>query len=85
MADEATPIRAAVTQMQKRIRDLEMSIEALESRLQWVLSPELSLKLEKPENSVTTDSDRLEAMRVQYPATLLNELAGCINKLEKMK
>jgi len=87
MADEGTPIRTAVTQIQKKIKDLEANIEVLESRLQWILFPELSLSmnLEKPENSVTTNNDCPEIMEIQCPTTLLDELVGCINKLERMK
>jgi len=87
MADESTPTRAAVTQIQEKIKDLEMNIETLESRLQWVLFPELSLSmnLEKPENLVTTNNDCPEIMEMQCPTTLLDELVGCTNKLERMK
>ena len=87
MADEGTPIRAAVTQMQEKIKDLEVNIEALEGRLQWILSPEPipKMDLKEPVDPVTTDESHLEVLEGKRSKTLLDELVGCINKLEMLK
>ena len=85
MADEGTPIRAAMTEMRDKIKDLENNIKTLENRLEWVSSPEPPKKmdLDKSENLVTSIVDLTEAMEGKH-STLLGELVGCINKLEMM-